>query len=161
VAIAGFGNPVTAPIQVDEFNPTGFAELGFGGIGFTAGTFPLISYRTMGGFGFSVLSLTDVPPGVSATLVDNSANNSVDINITSAPPPPVNPFPTNIMASVTGAQLDLSWPASHTGWQLQSNSVNVADTGAWFPVPGSITTNRLILTIDPAKTNVFFRMVYP
>ncbi|MCX6917061.1 MAG: autotransporter-associated beta strand repeat-containing protein, partial [Verrucomicrobia bacterium] len=68
--------------------------------------------------------------------------------------------PTNIVASVAGNQLTLSWPADHTGWQLQSNSVSVADSNAWFLVPGSTTTNQVILTIDPAQSNVFFRMHY-
>ena len=68
--------------------------------------------------------------------------------------------PTNIVASVAGNQLTLSWPADHTGWQLQSNSVSVVDSNAWFLVPGSTTTNQVILTIDPAQSNVFFRMEY-
>jgi hypothetical protein len=159
VALPGFGNPAVAPIQVDAFNPGGTVNLGFDGLGFTVGTFPLISYGTMGGSGFGALALTGLPAGVTASLVDNSANNRVDINITVAPPA-VNPFPTNLVTSVTGDQLNLSWPADHLGWELQSNAVSVADSGAWYPVPGSTTTNQIILTIDPAETNVFFRMQY-
>ena len=31
----------------------------------------------------------------------------------------------------------------------------------WFTVPDSTTTNRVIMTIDPANGAVFYRLVYP
>ena len=72
----------------------------------------------------------------------------------------VNTHPTNIMFSVTGNQITLSWPADHIGWQLQSNSVGLTATGAWFTVSGSTTTNQMITSLDATKTNVFYRMLY-
>ena len=73
----------------------------------------------------------------------------------------VNTNPTNITFAVIGNTLDLSWPADHTGWTLQTNSVGLGATNAWFPYPGSAATNHVILTIDPASVNVFYRLVYP
>ncbi len=68
---------------------------------------------------------------------------------------------TNITVSVTGHQLNLSWPSNYLGWLLQSNPLSLASTGSWFSVPGSAGTNRVQITIDPSKTNVFYRMSPP
>jgi hypothetical protein len=74
----------------------------------------------------------------------------------------VNTSPTNIVLSVgAGNQITLSWPLDHVSWQLQSNSVGLTATGAWFTVAGSTATNQVILTPDATRTNVFYRMVYP
>jgi autotransporter-associated beta strand protein len=70
--------------------------------------------------------------------------------------------PTNITFSITGGNtLQLSWPADHLGWTLQTNSVNLANTNFWFAYPGSASVTNVNITINPAKTNVFFRLVYP
>jgi autotransporter-associated beta strand protein len=77
-------------------------------------------------------------------------------------PVTVNTNPTNITFSITGGNtLNLSWPADHLGWTLQTNSVGLASTGSWFPYPGSASVTNVNITINPAKTNVFFRLVYP
>jgi hypothetical protein len=64
---------------------------------------------------------------------------------------------------VSGNTLDLSWPADYTGWRLESqtNALNIGVSSNWSTVPGSATTNRVIMSIDPATGTVFFRMVYP
>jgi autotransporter-associated beta strand protein len=71
---------------------------------------------------------------------------------------PVDPTPTNLTASVSGNQLTLSWPASHTGWDLQTNAVDVANPAFWFTYPGSSATNQVTVTLDPSQTNVFYRL---
>jgi uncharacterized protein with beta-barrel porin domain len=38
----------------------------------------------------------------------------------------LNTTPTNITFSVSGNTLNLSWPADHLGWTLQTNSVSVS-----------------------------------
>jgi autotransporter-associated beta strand protein len=70
--------------------------------------------------------------------------------------------PTNIIIgiSIDGA-LSLSWPADHLGWTLQTNAVSVASSESWFPYPGSALVTNVTIGIDPAATNIFFRMVYP
>jgi hypothetical protein len=57
-------------------------------------------------------------------------------------------------------QLTLAWPASQIGWELQSNSVGLAATNAWFAVPGSTNTNQLTIPL-PTNQAVFYRTVYP
>ena len=71
-----------------------------------------------------------------------------------------NPNPTNIVVSSSNGQITLSWPADHTGWQLQSNSVGLMATSAWFTVPGSTLTNQITITPVASQTNVFYRMFF-
>ena len=71
---------------------------------------------------------------------------------------PVDPTPTNLAAWVSGNQLTLSWPAGHTGWELQTNAVDVANPAFWFTYPGSTATNQVTVTLDPSQTNVFYRL---
>jgi hypothetical protein len=73
---------------------------------------------------------------------------------------PFNPSRTNIVLSVTNSQIRLSWPADHTGWQLQSNSLGLLVPGAWFTVPGSTATNQIIITPSPTNGNVLYRMYF-
>ena len=77
----------------------------------------------------------------------------------------VNTTPTNIIKSVSGGNLTLTWPSDHIGWTLQtqtnSRSVGlVPATNAWFDVSGSSTTNQVVLPIGTNGT-VFFRLRYP
>jgi autotransporter-associated beta strand protein len=71
--------------------------------------------------------------------------------------------PTNLLASVSGGQLTLSWPADHMGWtlQAQTNNLSVGLTGTWYDVAGSTTTNQMTFPIDHTKPTVFYRMAHP
>jgi autotransporter-associated beta strand protein len=71
--------------------------------------------------------------------------------------------PTNIVSVVSGGNLNLSWPADHTGWRLetQTNTLNVGLNTNWSTWPGSATTNAVSVPINPANPTVFFRLVYP
>jgi autotransporter-associated beta strand protein len=75
----------------------------------------------------------------------------------------VNTTPTNISYSVTttasATNLALSWPADHTGWTLQSQT-NLWNTN-WVNVAGSAATNQVIIPINPAIPDIFYRLVYP
>jgi uncharacterized protein with beta-barrel porin domain len=75
----------------------------------------------------------------------------------------VNTARTNITMVKSNNQLNLSWPADHTGWrlQVQSNSVSVGLRSNWVDVAGSTVTNNVSITISPANGAVFYRMVYP
>jgi autotransporter-associated beta strand protein len=94
------------------------------------------------------------------TWTDNIGTDG-SITLTSGGANPVNPNPTNIIFSVSGNALTLSWPTDHIGWQLWSNSVGLLNTDMWFQIAGSAATNQMIFTLDPAKTNVFFRLLLP
>jgi len=84
------------------------------------------------------------------------------IEVLGVAPPPVNPNPTNISFSVSAGTLNLSWPASHTGWrlQVQTNALNVGISTNWVDVPGSESTNQVAFPINPTNGTVFFRLIY-
>ena len=64
--------------------------------------------------------------------------------------------PTSSVALVRN-QLQLSWPADHTGWRLQMNT-NLSTTN-WQEISGASATNQI--SILPTNDNAFFRLVYP
>jgi autotransporter-associated beta strand protein len=67
--------------------------------------------------------------------------------------------PTNIVSSVSGGQLNLSWPADHLGWRLQAQTNGLGTN--WVDVPGATLTNGFTVPIDPANGSVFFRLISP
>jgi autotransporter-associated beta strand protein len=75
----------------------------------------------------------------------------------------VNTGRTNITVVPGNGQVTLSWPQDHTGWRLQAqtNPVTVGLKSNWFDVPGSTTTNQIIMPVNPANGTVFYRLVYP
>ena len=97
--------------------------------------------------------------GAGATWQNDLASDGT-ITALTVPPPPVNTNPPVMQVSVSGKTLNLGWP-TNLGWTLQTNSVGLMSPGSWFPVPGSSTVTNMSIPIDPVKTNVFFRMVYP
>ncbi|MDE3067939.1 MAG: autotransporter-associated beta strand repeat-containing protein [Verrucomicrobiota bacterium] len=107
--------------------------------------------------------------GVTIELPTLSGTNSwindlaVDGSLTLVAPPSVNTAPTNIVTSISGGNLTLSWPTDHTGWTLQAQT-NALDVGLgtnWVDVAGSSGTNQITLPLNPANGVVFFRLVYP
>jgi hypothetical protein len=77
---------------------------------------------------------------------------------------PVATNPTNIVFSVSGNTLSLSWPADHLGWILQSQT-NALSTGlktaGWTDIPGSSSVTHTVITINPANPTVFYRLRSP
>jgi hypothetical protein len=75
----------------------------------------------------------------------------------------VNSTPTNITMTVSGGALTLSWPASHLGWILQSqtNSLSVGISTNWVDVPGSEWSTEAYIPVDPAIPAAFYRLRYP
>jgi autotransporter-associated beta strand protein len=69
--------------------------------------------------------------------------------------------PTNLAANLSGDILQLSWPADHTGWRMETNAADIADPNAWFTLDGSTATNQVFIPIDSASGHVFFRLAYP
>ncbi|HZI33260.1 MAG TPA: hypothetical protein VFF11_13045, partial [Candidatus Binatia bacterium] len=69
---------------------------------------------------------------------------------------------TNLVWSVNGTNLNLSWPAGYTGWrlQVQTNSLNAGLGTNWMDVPGSSLTNNVVLPVDATMGSVFYRLIY-
>ena len=75
----------------------------------------------------------------------------------------VNPNPTNLVANVVGGALELSWPADHIGWrvQTQTNALAVGLGSNWVDVVGASVTNFLSVPMDAGNETVFYRMIFP
>ena len=56
-------------------------------------------------------------------------------------------------------QLQLNWPADHTGWQLQSQTNSLRTN--WVNVAGSTQTNLVTILLNTTNGAVFFRLVRP
>jgi autotransporter-associated beta strand protein len=101
--------------------------------------------------------------GNALTVTGSSAvwTNKLAVNGTISVVTPISTTPTNISYAVSGNSLTLSWPLSHLTWSLQSNIVGVASSANWFTVPGSANNNQIVITVNPARSNVFYRMIAP
>ncbi|MBC8095292.1 MAG: hypothetical protein H7Y43_05730, partial [Akkermansiaceae bacterium] len=116
-----------------------------------------------GSFSVANLPATDAS-GTVYTWTDNTATDgSITVLTATTPVPPVNTNPTNITTSVSSGQITLSWPSSHIGWTLQSqtNALSVGLKTNWVDVVGSSTTNQIVMPIGTTNGAVFFRLFYP
>jgi autotransporter-associated beta strand protein len=106
---------------------------------------------------FSALSPTIPQPGLAWNTNTLATDGTLRFTVT------VNTTPTNLTVVVTGNQINVSWPADHTGWrlQVQTNSLSTGLGTNWVTVPGSDSVNNLTFTIDPTSGAVFYRMIYP
>ena len=123
-----------------------------GGTLWAGDSFRILDATTTGGY-FAATNLPALPDGFNWQWTPASGTLSITSTVA------LNP--TNITASLSGATLQLSWPADHIGWRVETNAVDIADANAWFTLPGSATTNRMFLPADATAPNVFFRLVYP
>ncbi len=84
--------------------------------------------------------------GTNISLVALTVTNSVNLN------------PSNIVFSVAGGQLTLSWPLDQVGWtlQAQTNSPGVGLSTNWVDVPASTLTNEVVYPMN--NGSVFYRL---
>jgi hypothetical protein len=71
--------------------------------------------------------------------------------------------PARVVAAVADQQLELSWPADHTGWRLEMQT-NAPLTGLgtnWTTWPGSVDTNRVLIPLPSTVPAALFRLAYP
>lgn len=57
--------------------------------------------------------------------------------------------------------LSISWPATHIGWRLESQTGGSGLTANWNTVANTAGTNRFYTLLNPLATGVFYRLVYP
>jgi hypothetical protein len=77
--------------------------------------------------------------------------------------PVIPATPTNVTFSVSGSTLSLSWPSSHAGWilQTQTNSLASGLSTNWVDVPGSGSITSTNITVSPSTPASFFRLRAP
>jgi autotransporter-associated beta strand protein len=79
--LGGFGNPSVGALVATALTNNGTTTVNVTGSGLSVGQFPLIQYTTKTGAGTFVVGT--LPAGVSATVINNVGNSSIDLNITS------------------------------------------------------------------------------
>jgi autotransporter-associated beta strand protein len=104
-----------------------------------------------------------VPATPGAGLVWDLSHLAVDGTVRVASG--VDLTPISFTAVVSNGALNLSWPASHTGWRLQAqtNPISVGLSSNWYPwnVTDVTLTNAVAIPLNPANPSVFFRLVSP
>jgi hypothetical protein len=75
---------------------------------------------------------------------------------------PISAAPASLTAKVSGASLNLSWPADHLGWvlQAQTNTASVGLSTNWADVAGSGYATQASLPVTATDGAVFYRLVY-
>ena len=95
---------------------------------------------------------------VSAVNAFGESTNSAQVSAR-----PTSSAPVAINVTNASGQLQISWPADHTGWQLQAQTNNLA-TGLgtnWVNVSSSAQTNQVTVPLNATNGAVFFRLVRP
>ena len=122
---------------------------------------PLFSSAAYVTNGFTTNNIVPAAPGIN--LAWDTSTLGADGNLRIFSTITVNTQPTNILFSASGGQLTLSWPADHTGWELQvqTNSLAVGISTNWTPIPSSTSVNSVVIPINLTNGSVFYRLVYP
>lgn len=114
-------------------------------------TFTLFNKPVSGGAALSVV-------GGGAIWINNLASTG-SIQVQSVVPT----TPTTLTATAGSGSLNLSWPGSHLGWvlQTQTNALTVGIAANWVDVPGTAAVTATNIAVNPANPTVFFRLRYP
>jgi hypothetical protein len=113
-----------------------------------------------GSFSGSFSNIVPATPGYNLSWDTNALATTGLLSVIGPGP---NQSPTNIVSSIVGTNLILSWPMDHTGWQLQVqiNPLSAGLGANWVTVPGSGSTNQITIPLNVANGSVFYRMYYP
>jgi len=160
------GSTVVADVSIDSGSPSNdvinvTGALAYGGtlqlnasgtVPLTSGSaFKLFSFGSQSG-NFTTLAGS---PGAGLGWSFNPATGVATVVAT------LPSTPTNLTYSVSGNQLNLSWPANYQGWLVQSNSQKVNVAADWFDISNTASGTSYSVTITPGVTNVFYRMRHP
>lgn len=77
--------------------------------------------------------------------------------------PVIAPDPVALAWSLSGTALSLSWPPSHLGWLLQSQTTSVGGglASGWMDLGGSGSLTNTNVALIPGSAAVFFRLRRP
>jgi autotransporter-associated beta strand protein len=141
-----FGNPTQAPLNVtDTLAANGTTTVNITDGLPQLGQFPLIKYATLSGSG--TFKLGSLPAGVVAAIVNNTANHSIDLNITS--------IALDIWDGLAGGNWDIgvttNWINGITGLPttyLDGSAVVFNDTAL------GVTTVNLVANVQPGAITI-------
>jgi len=74
--------------------------------------------------------------------------------------------PPILTATVSGANLNLTWPADHTGYRLLTQTNHLAsgissNPADWGTLSASILTNAITMPLGKTSVGGYYRLVYP
>ncbi len=153
IDLNNFGNPSAAPVNVGTLTVNGTVSINILDALPQIGQFPLISYASKTGSSYVLGSL---PVGVIAHLVDNTANNSIDLDITSVNLPRWDGnaggnwdigLTTNWVNSATGLPTFYGQGNAVTFDDNATGTTNVNLVAAVTPGSVTINNNTLIYTL--------------
>jgi hypothetical protein len=163
--ITGPGNLVIDPSGTLVANGNsqitfGLASIQYGGT-LNLGTLPALnagdSFKVFDALAYTGAFNAIVPATPGPGLVWDTSQLTVSGTLIAAlPGSGPDTTPTNLVASVSGNTLTLSWPPNHIGWFLEVQTNSLSST--WTVVPGSSTTNQVDVPIDTHLTDVFYRL---
>jgi autotransporter-associated beta strand protein len=111
---------------------------------------PVLVVSSTGGISASPANFQAVGVSGGTFYTTNSGNDLMFVVATSP----------SLTFSFSNNTLTMSWPG-YLGWIAQSNAVSVANSNAWFDIPGSSGVTSLVITPSPSETNVFYRLRSP
>lgn len=164
------GVPHTLAVTTSGNNVTHFLDGQPNGTGILNNNFNITSTTDAGqplSIGIRGDAVNRLTGDISELIISGSAISSYDVSALQQyfaevhHLPTVNLAPPTIGYTFSGGQLTLSWPANQIGLQLQSNSIGLANSNAWFTVPGSTNTDQVTVTTTGTTNNVFYRLVQP
>ncbi|MCX8156917.1 MAG: autotransporter-associated beta strand repeat-containing protein [Verrucomicrobiae bacterium] len=144
VDLGAFGNPTIAPVEVTgALTLNGDVVVNLSAASLAVGQFPIIRYGTKTGVGQFVLA--SLPPRVIAELVDNVANQSIDVRVTSIEAP-------KWAGMVPGGAWDVGLTTNWVGASSGTPMVFQNGDGVLFDdsAPGTTTVN-LLTNVQPAS----------
>ena len=164
--VANKTSPTAGAVPVDKLSGPTSLTLG--------GTVVVTNYGThfVAGDSLALFSATTITTNSGFNIVPATPGPNLAWNISSIPVNGtlgivstlvINTNATNIVFSISGNQLTLSWPADHTGWELeiQTNSLARGLSNNWVPNPGSTSGDSFMVPINLTNGTVFYRLVYP
>jgi len=95
---------------------------------------------------------------VSATNSVGESSNSIQISVL-----PTSALPPTLSFSMNIGQLQLAWPADHTGWilQVQTNPPGTGLGTNWVTLPASALRSQYQASLYPGIQSVFYRLLAP
>jgi autotransporter-associated beta strand protein len=122
------------------------------------GRHPVIGTMLGGRVGGTLPSVAVTGAGTAGTTtLQTNSSGGLDLVVTST----ASTNSTSLKISPGSGSFTLTWPGDHLGWVAQSNSVDLANPGAWSDIPGSQLATNLILNVTPGSPKVFYRLRYP
>jgi autotransporter-associated beta strand protein len=131
------GTPIAALNASGSLSASGITTINISGYGFTAGQFPLIQYTGTPLANLDGFRLGALPIGLAASLINNTANNSIDLLVTAVSALPWVPLVVTDTAGLSSFNNGYSWqdgnaPSAGHGYYTRIYAVrSPADTAAY------------------------------